>query len=759
MLHTPIRLAGRRIPLRTPVRWAAQAALMFLAARAVLLNRLSPFAPALFCTGLACGFPPAAMLAGCLLAVPVGPFSPENCTPLMGCLCAWACVLVWRIATGRSWAERPGRDVRMAAAALIGALLPGLALAHGLFYNILAACTAGIVAAAAAPSLWSALRIRPGRERLLPEERLSLSLLAAIAALGLSSLPQPLSRSCVILASLCSLLAASGGMSGGTLAGVAAGCVLRLCGVDPLFAALFPLPALLAGAAARFSRPAGAAAYLPGMALIAAWSFGAEAILPDCVCAVAAGMIYCLLPEGVVRLAAGPLSPASQEEENLVLRRQRQALGERVRALSAVFGELARGYSSAGSSLPDETAMTARLRERLCGDCPSRDRCWGEGDGAAGRMLCQLLGLAFSGAIPAEGDELPPEFAQRCRRAGQIPRRLGPELADLESRRRAETKRARLASLMAAQFGQAEAALASAAERLETAPQPEPALARAARGALEKEGVRAETVCATGGDRPEIWARLAAPPEDEGALRRAAEHIGAEAGLPFQARRESDLTVLFTPRPERTLKAGSRSVAARSDHPSGDSRAAVRLADGRVLLALSDGMGSGARANTESGETLRLLARFLQAGVEPGAALDAVNELMLLRSGEDIFATVDLCLVDAAGASAELIKLGACRTYLLRDGACVRIEGGRLPLGILEEVRPVRRRVPLCPGDVLVMATDGLDGGGGDEWIVETIRAARAETPQRLCDLLVEKALARPGGRRDDTTVLAVRVA
>ena len=97
-------------------------------------------------------------LAGCLLAVPVGPFSPENCTPLMGCLCAWACVLVWRIATGRSWAERPGRDVRMAAAALIGALLPGLALAHGLFYNILAACTAGIVAAAAAASFASTIR-------------------------------------------------------------------------------------------------------------------------------------------------------------------------------------------------------------------------------------------------------------------------------------------------------------------------------------------------------------------------------------------------------------------------------------------------------------------------------------------------------------------------------------------------------------------------------------------------------------------------
>ena len=759
MLNRPLRPFCAPFAPRRLLVWSAQAAMMFLASRAVLMNRLSPFAPALFSAGLACSFPPAAMLAGCLLAAPVGVAGPESFSPLLGCLGTWAAALLWRIVTGRALSNRAGRDARMAALALVGALLPGLILSQGLFYNLLAACTTAVVAAATAPSMWSALRIRRGRTRLLPEERLSAALLLAIAGLGLASLPGMFARSAVILACLCALLVSGSGMASGALAGAAAGLALRLGGFDPLFAALFPLPAILAGAASRFSRPAGAAAFLPGMALIAAWSFGAEAILPDCVCAVLAGTAYCLLPEDLARLAAGPRAAASQEEENLALRRQRAGLARQTRALASVFAELSRGYSAPQAALPDEAVMTARLRDKLCAGCPSRAACWGEGDGSAGRMLAQLLSLAFSGAVPTEGEELPPQFARLCRRAGQIPRRLGPILSDYESRRRAETKRARLTALMAAQFGQAGEILGQAADRVESGPESDPSLARAARAALEKEGVQAELVAAVGGDSPEIWARLARAPEDAAALRRAAGHISAEADLPFQARQEGDLDVRFSLKPRRALKAGSRSVAARAGRPSGDSRAAVRLADGRVLLALSDGMGSGARAGLESGETLRLLSRFLQAGVEPGAAIDAVNELMLLRSGEDIFATVDLCLVDAAGASAELIKLGACRTYLLRGGACVRIEGGRLPLGILEQVRPVRRSLPLCPGDLLVMATDGLDGGEGDDWIVETICRAGSEPPQRVCDLLVEGSLSRALSHRDDTTVLAVRVA
>lgn len=738
--------------------WLIGAALMFPAALAVLMNYLTPFAPALFAVGLAAGLRPASMLLGCAAAIPIGEFSPETLMPMLGCLTAYGLSLVVRLVFDQAPSDPEGRDFRMAASAAVGALLPALIMAKGLFYNILAACTSAVIACAVAPCMYTALLICPERQRLLPDERLSAAVYMAIFILGASALPGALRHASVAVAALCALLCACSGAGFGALGGLGAGLALRACGFDPLFCAMFALPGALAGLLAPFSRYCCALGMLAGVALISAWCNGPAQMLPETVCALIASVGYCLLPEGLIDLARMPLDPAREDEER-ALQRQRSELRREMQALSNVFADLAAGYVHTGSAMPAEAEMVARLREKLCENCPSYAACWSGGDGTANRLLCQLLGMAFSGAMPGEQAELPPELGRQCRRAAQIPRRIGALLADYESRRRTEIKRARLTALMSAQFDQARALLSLAGGQIESGPQMDHELARLGRSALEREGLRAEYVYALGGERPEICARLARRADDSDALKRAARSIAAETGENYICLAPDGPEVRFAPPPRCQIRAGWRSVPGRADCPNGDSRAAVRLNDGRILLALSDGMGSGERAGRESAETLRLIARFLQAGVEPCAAIDAINELMLLRSGEDMFSTVDLCIVDPAGASAEFIKLGACRSYLIRAGACVRLEGGRLPLGILEEVRPVRRCVPLMKGDLLVMATDGLESGDEDEWIVELLHGVGGDAPQKVCDALVQEALSRPRPHSDDTTVLAIRVA
>ena len=74
-----------------------------------------------------------------------------------------------------------------------------------------------------------------------------------------------------------------------------------------------------------------------------------------------------------------------------------------------------------------------------------------------------------------------------------------------------------------------------------------------------------------------------------------------------------------------------------------------------------------------------------------------MNALLLNRGGEDMFATVDLLILDLSTGEAELVKLAACPTLILRDGALRRVEGGRLPLGILEKVQPGASGRGCCP--------------------------------------------------------------
>ena len=175
--------------------WLVGAFLLFPASLAALFNRLAPFAPALFAAGLAAGLNPYSMLLGCAAAIPIGPFSPESLAPALGCLCTWGVVLVVRLVLSQEPGEREGRDIRMAASAAIGALLPALIMAKGLFYNILAACTSAVIAAAVAPTVFPALMLRRGRERLLPDEKTALFLYAAIAMLGCGALPGALRHS------------------------------------------------------------------------------------------------------------------------------------------------------------------------------------------------------------------------------------------------------------------------------------------------------------------------------------------------------------------------------------------------------------------------------------------------------------------------------------------------------------------------------------------------------------------------------------
>ena len=132
---------------------------------------------------------------------------------------------------------------------------------------------------------------------------------------------------------------------------------------------------------------------------------------------------------------------------------------------------------------------------------------------------------------------------------------------------------------------------------------------------------------------------------------------------------------------------------------------------------------------------------------------------MLIKSGDDIFATVDLLTIDLISGEAEFSKLSACDSYILRGDELITITGGRLPLGILERVRPEVCRVRLRPGDVLVMGSDGVMEFGTDAEL-ERVACAGADRPaEQLSEALVRAAsLKRAAERIDDMTCVCARM-
>ena len=206
----------------------------------------------------------------------------------------------------------------------------------------------------------------------------------------------------------------------------------------------------------------------------------------------------------------------------------------------------------------------------------------------------------------------------------------------------------------------------------------------------------------------------------------------------------------FTARMARiSLPEGAESVC-------GDETGELRMPSGKVVYAVSDGMGSGEEANRESRAAIDLLFDQFRLGVERELIYENVNRLLMARVGKEIYATLDAASIDLVTGETEMVKFGAPPTCLVRDGNVRTLSGEALPCGIVDEARPFVRRIRLRERDRLVFCTDGVYDLLGKDLETE-LRKGSSAPLERMAEELMAAAKGR--GQRDDMTVLVVEVA
>ena len=149
----------------------------------------------------------------------------------------------------------------------------------------------------------------------------------------------------------------------------------------------------------------------------------------------------------------------------------------------------------------------------------------------------------------------------------------------------------------------------------------------------------------------------------------------------------------------------------------------------------------------------------LRAGYTRAQALDVVNALMLMCTGREMYATLELCVIDLHTGETAFEKLGACPAYVVREGEVRAIGAETLPVGVLPDVEPHSLRMTLRPGDVVILLTDGVTDAfpGGEEGLREAILKLFWLHPQAVGDKLIALALGA-GEAKDDMAVLCARV-
>ena len=127
----------------------------------------------------------------------------------------------------------------------------------------------------------------------------------------------------------------------------------------------------------------------------------------------------------------------------------------------------------------------------------------------------------------------------------------------------------------------------------------------------------------------------------------------------------------------------------------GDSYAVIRPDGGKLIVALSDGMGTGEKAFKESSETVSLLEHLLLAGIDREAAIKLINSVLILKSYDENFATLDLLIADLYTGEGEFVKTGGACSYVCREGQVARISTAALPTGIIGEMETANKKIPL----------------------------------------------------------------
>ncbi|HWQ79724.1 MAG TPA: SpoIIE family protein phosphatase [Anaerovoracaceae bacterium] len=196
---------------------------------------------------------------------------------------------------------------------------------------------------------------------------------------------------------------------------------------------------------------------------------------------------------------------------------------------------------------------------------------------------------------------------------------------------------------------------------------------------------------------------------------------------------------------------------------SGDSYICADLKNGDYMIALSDGMGKGEIASRESELTITSLYNLMKAGFDVELALKTINSLLLFKSTEEIFSTVDLGLFSKVTGKMKFFKIGAAATFIKRSDKVEAIKVSALPMGIVDSIRINHLELQARRGDEIIIVSDGITeadrSDANMEWIRETIANIRSRDPQTMSDLIVNKAVERYGLKeKDDMTVITAIV-
>jgi stage II sporulation protein E len=577
------------------------------------------------------------------------------------------------------------------------------------------------------------------------------------------------------------LFALVGGAPMGASVGVVTGLILSLADVNAIYQmSLLAFSGMLAGLLREGKRMAVALGLLLGSSILSIYIGNQSEVLSSTWESVAAVAIFLFTPRSVIQTIAKYV-PGTQENiksQHDYAKRVRDITAGRVEQFSEVFRQLSRSFkqfTNEGQSEQREEAVghfMNSVAQRTCSSCWKREQCWDEKFYRTYKYMTDMMTAVEVNPEMSKRD-IPIEWKQACVKTEQVldimKHQYDHYKHDMHWRKQILDSR----QLVAEQLSGVSQVMEDLAKEIKREGQEMFLQEEQIRNALEELGLSIHGIDIINLDEGNVeieiihqytkgfdeCRKIVAP--------LLSDILGENIAVKnehFSERGEGYYTVIFGSAKEYEVETGIAGAAKGGDLLSGDSFSTVELGNGKFAVAISDGMGNGERARAESSAALSILQQLLQSGMDESLAIKSVNSVLLLRSSDEIFATIDVALIDLYSAQTTFMKIGSTPSFIKRGAEVIPISANNLPIGILQDIDVDLVTVQLKHGDTLIMMTDGIYDAPGhavnkELWMKRVIQEIQVEDPQEVADCLLETIVRYHHGEiLDDMTVVVAKI-
>ncbi len=432
-----------------------------------------------------------------------------------------------------------------------------------------------------------------------------------------------------------------------------------------------------------------------------------------------------------------------------------------VKDISDSVGAVSEWLEKTDKPSPEE--ISDKVRSDVCEGCVKYEFCWHKCREATEKAFTQAR-QHLSENEKLITQELPQRISTVCRMPDRITDSFNSAYYEYNARLLCRSEMFEIKKAAAKQFYSLGSLLQDASGNIDNLPEADPVLAASADSVFKNMGFSVSGICAYSDDTDNsilqvYCTHVPVIPEPEKILDALYEATGKIYLSPVKDEYSKDGTVLsFCEQPKFSIEYHTAAHTGSDEIFSGDTARCFYDGMGNFYAVLSDGMGTGSRAAADSVMTCTLTARLLRAGFSPESTLETVNCAMLIKSGDESLATVDILKIELNTGNAFFYKAGAAYSIIKKGDRVLAVEQSSLPLGILRETEFEKSEITLGDSDTVFIISDGAAVIPHTDF-KEIIQNNRTATPKELAETVVGQALdLSEGARHDDITVCCIRI-